>query len=490
MPLNNRVLVVDDEETLATFLSKIIENDPGLNCQVKTAFTGEEALEIIKSFRPDIVVCDIKLPKMNGIEVLAKAKTIDPEIYFVMMTGFTSIDSAIASLREGAYDYINKPFDTNEMKVVVKNALSQKKFKAEKELLLKELKERNETLEKQKLLLETNLNVRIAELNKLQKLSNLLSESFGISSLIKVIPQVLAMALDADGSFLAWFNEYENKLTVRNAFQADDMFPKGMNLDLSSPPFNEILKEKKSPTVVNNYRSTSGTTIPSLVLAQLLGADRPFGLVGIFYKNQPIDTDIKYTSLVSTAASIISLSIKNSQFFETIKKKDLEIISFVLSLTETFGLSKNIQQNIANISVDLGKKFNIEEKKLRQLRYATLFMLFGISIPGLSHIEQVIDKLIGLITNMDFLSESLSYIVFCQENFDGSGKNQIIGESIPHTSRILRIVSDFVLYMKRYTMDKSLSAVRNGSGTLYDPRIVEAFIGEVSEKKLSDRLYA
>ncbi|MBN2363410.1 response regulator [candidate division WOR-3 bacterium] len=490
MPKTNKVLVVDDEETLASFLSKIIENDPLLDCQVKTVFTGEDALEVIKTFKPDIVVCDIKLPKMNGIEVLSKAKSIDPQIYFVMMTGFTSVDSAIASLREGAYDYINKPFDANEMKVVVRNALDQRRFKAEKEWLLKELQERNETLVRQKNLLETNLEIRIEELNKLQKLSNILSESFGIASLIKVIPKILAMTLDADGAFLSWFSEFDNTLTVRNAHQTEEAFPKGMNLDLSSPPFDIIFKEKQSPVVVFDYSPGSGRKISVLAVAQLLGADKPFGLVGVLYNEKKVDTDMKFISLVSTASSIISLSIKNSQFFETIKKKDLEIMSFVLSLTETFGISKNFQQKSANIAVDIARELSVDEKCLRQLRYATLFMLFGISIPGLSNLNQATDKLIGLISNLEFLSEPLSYILLCQENFDGTGKNKIKGSSIPETGRILRVVSDFVLYMKRYTMEKSISAIKDGAGRFYDPKIVNMFVSQISNTKLSENLNA
>ncbi len=490
MAKNNKVLVVDDEETLASFLSKIIENDPLLDCQVKTAFTGEEAIEKIMSFKPDLVLCDIKLPNMNGIEVLSRAKSLDPQIYFVMMTGFTSVDSAIASLREGAYDYINKPFDANEMKVIVRNALDQRKLKTEKEWLLRELKERNEILQEQKNMLEKNLEIRIEELNKLQKLSNLLSESFGIASLIKVIPKILAMTLDADGSFLSWFSEFDSSLTVRNTFQTEEVFPKGMNLDLSSPPFDIILKEKQPPVVVFDYPCGDGKRIPVLAVCQLLGADRPFGLVGFIYRERRIETDKKFVSLISTASSIVSLSIKNSQFFETIKKKDLEIMSFVLSLTETFGVSKNFQQKSANIAVEIAKELAVEEKYMRQLRYATLFMLFGISIPGLSTLNQAIDKLVGLISNLEFLSEPLSYILLCQENFDGTGKNGMKGSSIPEAGRILRVISDFVLYMKRYTMEKSISAIRDGSGKYYDPKITEYFISLVSQVKLSENLYA
>ena len=101
-----RILIVDDEERFRTTLGKrLTERD----LDVETVGSGEEAIKIIKEKLFDVVVLDVKMPGMDGIETLAEIKKVNPNLEVLMLTGHASVDSAVDGMRLGAYDYLMKP---------------------------------------------------------------------------------------------------------------------------------------------------------------------------------------------------------------------------------------------------------------------------------------------------------------------------------------------------------------------------------------------
>lgn len=107
-----KILIVDDEENIRNLLQKVLSK---AGYRVYLAEDGEAALRIIMNRSIDIVITDIKMPKMNGIELMEKARQIDPEVEFIIMTAFATLDTAITALKMGARDYITKPFDIEEI---------------------------------------------------------------------------------------------------------------------------------------------------------------------------------------------------------------------------------------------------------------------------------------------------------------------------------------------------------------------------------------
>jgi len=100
--MNERILIVDDEEVLTLGYSKCLLK---VGYEVKTASTGEEAIEILKKEIFDLVILDIRLPEMDGMEVLQKALEIDPDLVVIMITAHGSVASAVDAMRLGAHDY-------------------------------------------------------------------------------------------------------------------------------------------------------------------------------------------------------------------------------------------------------------------------------------------------------------------------------------------------------------------------------------------------
>ena len=134
----SKILIIEDEAAIRRVLVKILseENDA---YQVEEAEDGLEGIEKIKKDDYDLVLCDIKMPKMDGVEVLEAAKKIKPEIPIVMISGHGDLDTAVNTMRMGAFDYISKPPDLNRLLNTVRNALDRKELVVENKLLKKKV---------------------------------------------------------------------------------------------------------------------------------------------------------------------------------------------------------------------------------------------------------------------------------------------------------------------------------------------------------------
>ncbi len=118
--MKNKILVVDDEVNMLALLSMILEKD---GYQVETALNGEEALGYIEGGGIDLVLSDLVMFKMDGLALLRKCKEVSPSTPFIIITGYGTISSAVEVVKSGAYDYITKPFDNEELRSAVKKAL-------------------------------------------------------------------------------------------------------------------------------------------------------------------------------------------------------------------------------------------------------------------------------------------------------------------------------------------------------------------------------
>jgi DNA-binding NtrC family response regulator len=131
-----RILVVDDEESMCRFMEIMLKKE---GYHVSSSQDGSTALELVKRENYDLVIADLMMPEMSGLELLSRAKSVKPDLDFIMMTAFASVDSAIEALKGGAFDYVTKPFKVDEIKIAVRKSLDQKKITRENVRLKKEL---------------------------------------------------------------------------------------------------------------------------------------------------------------------------------------------------------------------------------------------------------------------------------------------------------------------------------------------------------------
>jgi len=133
-----KILIIEDNEDMGFTLANVLKKQ---GYETFTATTGEDGLEIIHHELIDLVLCDLKLPKMSGLDVLTQIKSMDEDIVVLMMTATTDAKPAIEAMKLGAFDYVVKPFELEEMKLVVNNALETHQLKREVARLKREHKD-------------------------------------------------------------------------------------------------------------------------------------------------------------------------------------------------------------------------------------------------------------------------------------------------------------------------------------------------------------
>src|SRR3989337_939333 len=132
-----KILIVDDEKSIRDFLEIMLKKE---GYKVASASSGEEALKVVNQINYDLVISDIRMKGMSGVELLKNIKEINPETVVLVVTAYASVDTAIDAMKAGAYDYIAKPFKIEEVKYIIRNALDRKRLETENILLKKELK--------------------------------------------------------------------------------------------------------------------------------------------------------------------------------------------------------------------------------------------------------------------------------------------------------------------------------------------------------------
>ena len=130
------ILIVDDEESQRTLLAGFLDKK---GHEVSTASSGKEAIEINSTTGFDLIVMDLKMPEIDGIETMRRMREIDPETYYVILTGYGTVESAVQAMKHGAYDYLNKPVNLDELELIIDRIHGEQNIHQELEILRAEI---------------------------------------------------------------------------------------------------------------------------------------------------------------------------------------------------------------------------------------------------------------------------------------------------------------------------------------------------------------
>lgn len=134
------VLIIDDESAIVDTLRILLKNE-GFAAHV--AFGGKQGIDQINAIRPDIIICDIRMPSVGGLDVLSAAKAQDPDVPVILMTAQASLQSAISAVNDGAFHYVQKPFQNDALIAIVRRAAETRQLKTENRALKREIKKRD-----------------------------------------------------------------------------------------------------------------------------------------------------------------------------------------------------------------------------------------------------------------------------------------------------------------------------------------------------------
>jgi DNA-binding NtrC family response regulator len=132
MPKKTSILIVDDEESVRDSLYSWFMED---GYHVECAENASKALSILEADSFDIILADIKMPGMDGLEMLRRIKSLRKDSIVIIMTAFATVDTAVQALKDGAFDYVTKPFDPDDLSHLIRNASKQISLKEENEIL-------------------------------------------------------------------------------------------------------------------------------------------------------------------------------------------------------------------------------------------------------------------------------------------------------------------------------------------------------------------
>ncbi|MBI5866877.1 MAG: response regulator [candidate division Zixibacteria bacterium] len=206
-----RILIVDDEPRMTASLRALLSEE---GHQTEGALSGEEAITRMQKTAYDVLVVDVRMPGVDGMDVLRAARAQNPDRPVIMMTAYASLESAVSAINEGAYDYLVKPIDLTEMRLTVRRAVEKHRLNLARASLTEELQEKNRTLSR-----------RVVELNALHEVGAALSTTGELDRLLKsILNQAMGVIGTNYGSIMLLNPERETLSVVASSESDVDRF--------------------------------------------------------------------------------------------------------------------------------------------------------------------------------------------------------------------------------------------------------------------------
>ena len=464
--MDKKILIIEDGENLAQFLENtLLElNEEGDDeFIIKKALNASDGISVALDFKPDVVLLDLKLPDSPGTEVLTKLKEDDRDIQVIIMTGHASLESAVHSIREEAYDYLQKPLPSpDHLKAIVKRAFDRRQLLLDKTHLLLELSKANEALEEankklqdEKSLIDKKLENKIKELSSLNDLSRDLLQYHDLAKMIEEIPKKTMEITQSGGAILILKEADENKYTVHSTAG-----------DISVSPGDEIKTGEEPFGLINNKGPWE--TVDYICCALTL-KEEALGVMAIKKKGE-VDISLE---LVETVAANLSISLHDATLYDRLKASYLESVLALIMVEETADPNlREHSQRVNELSVKFAKTLEVSNKEKQDIRYAALLHDLGKISQDKVDSAVVASK---IISPFKFLKNSRNILKHLNENYDGSGKpDGLKGDEIPIGSRIIRLAHEVEkLVSEKKNPEEISKTFEEDSGTLYDPKITK-----------------
>jgi|YelNatPaOPRAMG01_1025707.scaffolds.fasta_scaffold04134_3 response regulator RpfG family c-di-GMP phosphodiesterase len=481
------ILVVDDESSIRELLAEYLSLE---GYKVDTAKDGTDAYEYLKRSYYDIVLTDLEMPGMNGIELLEKANAEGLNHKFIILTGFGTVETAIMALKLGAIDYILKPFKLEELGLIVRKAIQRRRLEEE--------------------------NIQLKEALSLYQISEAMVLNNNVRTVIELILEKAMIELDADivmislketisspkitrlmkSSMNILVDELEANFDKEKLF---DLLQKGRYLLLNGNQIDAIKKANSTGIEIRSYLS-----VAIGFLTRFYGAFCAFR----------IKKEIPFTDASRKLASIFAerittlLEVKRSD--EGLQIAIIESIeSLVKALEAKEPYTKGHSERVAVYAHMLAEHMHLDPKEVSKITQAGRLHDIGkiaIRYDSLTKKEALTQKeleefkshpVIGanILKPMSFLSDIIPLILYHHERYDGKGYPEgISGENIPLGARILAICDSFDVmtserpYRKPLTKEQVIAELKNNSGTQFDPSLVEHMLllleeGQIPIKK-------
>lgn len=489
------ILIVDDEISICQSLKEVISNHFGY--RVDTAEDGQVALQKVKEdkTRYGIVLTDLKMPNMNGLELIREAKKENDDLIFIIITGYATKDNAISALKEGAYDFVHKPFNIDEMQAVLNRAVTHWLLKDEN----KNYQINLENLVEQRTAEIKTLNSDLSALLNLEERINKTKEfeksidSFHNEFIRRFNPQTIL------------FMHYDN---FSGSFNSPWIYSTD-NANIEFPESDLVLKDTKRcfcPDISENHyiktaHLNSGDTafyFSRLEHEVFLG----YLYLGFLKKPEIIQFENPINLFTTSLESILYNNYivkKHERELEKMFLSGIKVISDTVEANSPF--TRKHSDRVEKVAKLLAEKIGFSYERIYRLSVACILHDIGkvgidnriVYKPGkltseeLKEIQQ--HPVLGANIVKDLYGISIdSLIRFHHEKWDGTGYPEgLKGEQIPLESRIIALADAFdsMIANRPYRNGLPLSAVKkeiqDNAGTQFDPYLARLFLECIDE---------
>lgn len=490
MVVKDRILVVDDEAVIRELMTDILADE---GYTVYAAPNGREALKLLES-EPSIAVLftDIMMPEMDGIELIRRSRSVAPEIVPIVMTGYATLESARAAVKEGVYDYVVKPFNLSEIKLAVSNALERSRLTSENARLreineLFNLSEKIASIRDEDELLEYILEAALERVNAESGSVMMVSEDGETLEVVKsrgMKSDLAARVIQREGSISGWVASNVRPLMAGGPGQAMDL--ENLARKFQGGTFMSVPLERKSSSM--DPRMFENVGLPK-VMAVLNATGKREG-------ESFTDTDLKALSIVANHAAA---ALENVRLIHDIEENQREVVYTLGEIVET--RSKETGQHVkrvAEYSRFLAMKCGLFPAEAEVLRMASPLHDVGkvgipdaiLNKPGKLTPEEFEVMKTHAQLGYDMLKNSSGVVLRTaaivahehQEKYDGTGYPQgLKGDAIHIYGRITGIADVFDalgterVYKHAWPLDKILEYFREQRGKHFDPWLVDIF---------------
>lgn len=312
-----KIIVIDDEKRMCDSLTALLSDD---GYEVKAFQDSPKAAAAIRSEKVDLVITDIKMPEMDGLQILQVVREVDEDIPVILMTGYASLDSAVEAVSHGAYDYLLKPVEFAYLQLAVNRALEKRRSDLARLQLLQELKLSNLILHR-----------RIAELNALYEAGKSIGSAANLKELLKQIVALASSVTDAQVGSIMLLDEREQHLTIEAAIGLEQQVIDRTRLPVGESIAGYVAKNGE-PLIVEDVErderfqriSQEKYGAASLLCAPLTIKNKVIGVINMANKEGGEIFTKNDLRLLTTFASQAAVAVDDANQFEKNRRRLIE----------------------------------------------------------------------------------------------------------------------------------------------------------------------
>jgi response regulator RpfG family c-di-GMP phosphodiesterase len=481
-----RILVVDDEKFIRDILADFLTMEGYL---VRTAEDGQIAVSELARMSFNLVISDLKMPRMGGLELLEHVSRVQPEALTVIMTGFGTVETAIDAMKQGAYDYILKPFKVEEIVHVVQRGLDKQRLASE--------------------------NIRLREAVSLYKVSEAITASLSLDDVVETVVGGALGEVQADAVFM-WLDDHEGGYFER--VRRTLVGPGGAEAEIEpgrqDPDVVRHRLTKDAPLILHGpegaalFAEQPDRAIASTATVPLRIAGRLLGWISVVSWTPSKRFTEGQRKLLSIIASRAAAAIENARLYEDLQATFQQTIQSLANTIDTLDrYTAGHSQRVALYATRLARWLGLDERETEIVRQAALMHDIGkigcvlnLNKPG----KLTAEEYEAFQRHPDYGREIISPIAFLQpvipgvhlhhERWDGRGYPlRLEGNNIPLIARIISVADTYDAmtsdraYRKALPHEVSIGEIERCSGTQFDPAVAQEFVQRIDAFREEER---